>query len=189
MKKVFGFSSCVKPFAQQKWFLVASKTKCSEHSRKHINRSVPFLRLWSFISLFFFLCFFPSFLSSHPPLMLSLGKDQAEYSGWKSWLSFSILLGFALVLHFLKRNCLSKCNIVNYLKLLLTVQASIITGKLLLGVSHAPGCCRPMSPGWGETDHCTYPAVCEPIHNVESGVYIKEISYPSSSIPLDTVKL
>lgn len=54
MKKTFGFGSCVKPFAQQKWFLVASKTKRTKRSRKHINRSVAFLRLWRHISLFFF---------------------------------------------------------------------------------------------------------------------------------------
>lgn len=93
MKKSSGFSSCVKPFAQQKWFLVASKTKCSKHSRKHINRLVPFLRLWSLISLFFSFSFFFSHLCS-----LHLGKDQAEYSVWNSWLSFSILLGFSLVI-------------------------------------------------------------------------------------------
>jgi len=45
LKKQLHLSSCVKPFAQQKWFLVASKTKCSEHSRKHINRLILFLRL------------------------------------------------------------------------------------------------------------------------------------------------
>lgn len=66
MKKTFGFGSRVKPFAQQKWFLVASKTKCSEHSRKGINGLVPFLGLGSFISLFFslILFFFSPFMQS-----------------------------------------------------------------------------------------------------------------------------
>lgn len=61
MKKTLGFGSCVKHFAQQKWFLVASKSKRSEHSRKHINRLIPFLKLWSPISLFFF--FFRAFFN------------------------------------------------------------------------------------------------------------------------------
>lgn len=95
LKKLFGFSSCVKPFAQQKWFLVASKTKCSEHSRKHINRLILFLRLWSIISPFFL--YFSSCLTPLPSVMLSISRQRSECSVWKSWLSFSILLGFALV--------------------------------------------------------------------------------------------
>lgn len=73
-EKTSGFSSRVKPFAQQKWFLVASKTKCSKHSRKHINGLVPFLGLWSLIFLFFLSFFFFPFMISSS--MQSLSRVQ-----------------------------------------------------------------------------------------------------------------